>query len=1289
MQDVFDHEATIEYDDYQLLPVKVTDPVGMETSSEYDYRVLQPERVTDPNLNISTFAFTPLGLMHKTALLGKGDNSEGDTLADPGVLLEYDLFAFKDSGAPVWVKTTQRVHHINADYLSSLPSEEQNATIVAVEYSDGFGRQLQTRTQAEDLRFGDALLGDSGLPADQGVANAPAVGTLRTSGPLNVVVSGAKLYNNKGEVVEQWEPYFGSGFDLTDPMAQHGQRVRIYFDALGRPKRTVNPDGTEQRVVYGVPNLLNTPDSFKPSPWERFTYDANDLAGITHPNDTTVPVAHRWTPKSEVVDALGRTVRTTEHLAHYDAGEDEYQDVVMQYTFDIKGQLLKVTDPLGRVCFEHVYDTAGNNLWTKHLDSGEKTLVVDAQGKPLYSGDVKGAAVYTAYDDLHRPTDIWAKDATGEDVTLRQHMVYGDAEHPDPAYTNHNGQLWKHYDEAGFVEVEAFDFKGNPLEKRRLVINDDELAGQEKYVVDWTDLDDEILDDEHPYVTSLNYDGLNRVRFAQYPKDVEDERKILIPTYNRAGALEQVELDGTTYIEHIAYNAKGQRLLMAMGNGVMTRYAYDPGTFRLMRIRSERYSLDGTTYEAQSGTTKQDCGYEYDLGGNILKIKERVTDCGIMGTTLGANALDRLFTYDPLKRLLSATGRESDTNSNSDFWVDKPVVGSPNANHTRAYTQGFEYDKVGNILQLAHAATGNSYTRRYNYASGLNHLASIDNGQGTPTVNASFIYDDAGNQIQVNTDRHFEWDGADQLRYFKREASGSITSEAHYLYAGGQRMKKYVRDDQGNATVTVYIDGVYEHRYRKDSAGGIELEQTVLHVMDGRSRVAITHLGDEFGDFVDENEPTHYNLEDHLGTSMTRLDLNGTVLDRMEYYPFGDTSMQTAESKRYRYVGKELDSETGLHYYGARYYAAWSGRFISVDPLAHSFPYLSSFNYAGNKPIGDFDIDGMQSTGDPPVQKDPRVRSDGRNVMDAPRAGVTDAAYEISNLPSDPVPGQVASYHYTEKGDSGIQQVDWVYDQESDKWGATYHYGWDMAGSSTMMPPSIPAGHTVEEGASAGIKATGDAVMGASGSAAKASSVRAEYVSEVAALEPLSQTGNYADKIEGSQMRNDLVAKARARTPEPFLSLAKDMKPTTELKPDGRFWVTNAEVNSQMSLIGKVAKVGGVIGVAFSVYNIAEAENKPKQVAIEVASAFAAIEGAKLGAMLGTMLVPGVGTIVGGILGGLLGAVIAGGVTDFTFELMLNPSPIIPRVVKDPYDMTLPSDWLIPQRFQPKFLPSP
>ncbi|MCB0804096.1 MAG: hypothetical protein KDB74_13445, partial [Flavobacteriales bacterium] len=72
-------------------------------------------------------------------------------------------------------------------------------------------------------------------------------------------------------------------------------------------------------------------------------------------------------------------------------------------------------------------------------------------------------------------------------------------------------------------------------------------------------------------------------------------------------------------------------------------------------------------------------------------------------------------------------------------------------------------------------------------------------------------------------------------------------------------------------------------------------------------------------------------------------------------------SLRTFTKKRYRYVGKEKDQESGLYYYGARYYAAWTCRFISVDPLAGKYAMLTPYNNASNSPIKSLDIDGMQN----------------------------------------------------------------------------------------------------------------------------------------------------------------------------------------------------------------------------------------------------------------------------------------------------------------------------------------
>lgn len=70
----------------------------------------------------------------------------------------------------------------------------------------------------------------------------------------------------------------------------------------------------------------------------------------------------------------------------------------------------------------------------------------------------------------------------------------------------------------------------------------------------------------------------------------------------------------------------------------------------------------------------------------------------------------------------------------------------------------------------------------------------------------------------------------------------------------------------------------------------------------------------------------------------------------------------------YLYNGKELDEETGLYYYGARYYDARTSVFLSIDPLAESYPMMSPYAYAANNPIRYMDWMGMGpcETGDCP-----------------------------------------------------------------------------------------------------------------------------------------------------------------------------------------------------------------------------------------------------------------------------------------------------------------------------------
>jgi len=988
-RDPLGRDTSINYDEFELFPVAVTNPVGLAMQAVYNYQVMQPVLMTDPNGNRQAFQFTPLGLLESTTVMGKVDEDVGDTLEVPGTRLIYDFLAFENDRRPISVHTIQREYHIT-DTTVSLAQRDN--IIESREYSDGFGRLLQTRTQAEDLVFGALPFGgDVGLPADQTAIVGNTIGEMLTE-QTRVIVSGWQVYDNKGQVVEKYEPYFATDWDFIPPVeVEMGQRATLFYDPRGQVVRTVNPDGSEQQVIYGVPENLNDPDQFIATPWEAYTYDANDLAPVSTgvlPDGTLVnlgsrvPESHHFTPASAVVDALGRTVIAIER----NGSNPETEWYVTHTRYDIRGNVLTVTDALGRAAFQYRYDLANNPLRIDSIDAGLKRTVLDAMGNELERRDSKGALMLQAYDALNRPTHQWSRDTQEAASGIRQRLIYGDETDHDSARTNNLlGQLIRHYDEAGQLIFSGFDFKGNLLGKVRRVIDD--AAFQDRFTeaaqnnwqvevfrLDWDSADTlpalealaNTLLATQAYVSNMSYDALNRTVQMQYPQDVEGNRQELHPEYNRAGALERIALNGETYVEQIAYNAKGQRTLIAYGNGVMTRYAYDPETFRLARLRSERYEQTNNGFQP-TGLPLQDFAYEYDLAGNISTIHDRTPGSGILNTQLGRDGLDRQFAYDPIYRLLTATGRECDRPANLPLWNDAPRC--TDLTRTRPYREQYQYDPMGNMQRLRHEhsqADGSVQARNREFemvnndgeadtdTAPNNRLAMVSVGQ----TDILYQYDASGNMTLEGLTRHFEWTGSDQMKAFRNQVNEVEPSvHAHYVYdAAGQRVMKWVRRQGGEINMTVYVDGVFEHHRR--IRVGQESENNTLHVMDDQSRIALVRVGAAFAD--DLSPAVQYQLGDHLGSSNVVVNEVGELVNREESTPYGETSFGSFERKRYRFTGKERDEESGLSIHGIRNYLLGLGRWLSADPLG-PIDDINLFKYAINNPLTYVDETGTSS----------------------------------------------------------------------------------------------------------------------------------------------------------------------------------------------------------------------------------------------------------------------------------------------------------------------------------------
>ena len=134
--------------------------------------------------------------------------------------------------------------------------------------------------------------------------------------------------------------------------------------------------------------------------------------------------------------------------------------------------------------------------------------------------------------------------------------------------------------------------------------------------------------------------------------------------------------------------------------------------------------------------------------------------------------------------------------------------------------------------------------------------------------------------------------------------------------------------------------------------------------MDDRRRVALveTRTLDAGGADQAPRQTIRYQLDNHLGSACVELDEQAQIISYEEYAPYGNSTYQAVRSqteaaKRYRYTGKERDEESGLYYHGARYYAAWLGRWTACDPAGEAeSPNL--YQYCFGNPTGFVDPDG-------------------------------------------------------------------------------------------------------------------------------------------------------------------------------------------------------------------------------------------------------------------------------------------------------------------------------------------
>jgi RHS repeat-associated protein len=145
------------------------------------------------------------------------------------------------------------------------------------------------------------------------------------------------------------------------------------------------------------------------------------------------------------------------------------------------------------------------------------------------------------------------------------------------------------------------------------------------------------------------------------------------------------------------------------------------------------------------------------------------------------------------------------------------------------------------------------------------------------------------------------------------------------------------------------------------SAPGVGVLSLVLVAMPFQAYAATLGSGGP-GTFGRPAEPFLAYLTDHLGSVRAVVNSSGTVVETRDYDPFGaDTAHTGTFSVQHRFTGQPADDQAGgLYNYGARFYNAKWGRFLSPDEVTQGFDSqgLNPFTYVGNTPTSAIDPNG-------------------------------------------------------------------------------------------------------------------------------------------------------------------------------------------------------------------------------------------------------------------------------------------------------------------------------------------
>ena len=357
-------------------------------------------------------------------------------------------------------------------------------------------------------------------------------------------------------------------------------------------------------------------------------------------------------------------------------------------------------------------------------------------------------------------------------------------------------------------------------------------------------------------------------------------------------------------------------------------YTYGTETgkkFQLANVKDVNYRTEETPSESENVNNSH--AYEYDANGNLIYVNtSRTKKDGIADE----KAAERKLKWDEENRLLSSDDNGFVTN----YWYD--------ADGERTVKTSGESDQV---YVNSEFAGGRTNTAKFSlYVSP--YLVANQGGRYT-----KHIY--IGSQRVVSKIGDFDSYGSDPRRI---QYAGSETDGLSVDYKGKYTQQLQVIKDN-YATFAVPYNGEDNNDYVDGK--GFCCNDGSLEAAQARAMARAAKNNFQEGDTYETMQ--FYYHPDHLGSSSYITNLEGEVVQHIEYVPFGEVFIEERNNiwnTPYLFNAKEFDEETGLYYYGARYYEPRLSLWMSTDPREEDDVNISTYAYCGDNPIRFKDPDG-------------------------------------------------------------------------------------------------------------------------------------------------------------------------------------------------------------------------------------------------------------------------------------------------------------------------------------------